>query len=291
MKDTETFVKEKLFIKSANLHIHTRCSDGGFTPKFIIEQAKQNSLDIISITDHDSVEAYSYISQDNTPLRILPGIEFSSTLDGNDVHILGYGIDTENEQLHSILQWMKEGRRNRAQKMLDKLSGLGINISLDSVLSYAGEMKLIVRPHVAAALVAGNYCRNKQEAFEKYIGNDCPAFVAKPVLSSADVIKYIHNAGGVAIVAHPGKLKTPDYLYDLVNCGLDGLEVWHPDHNNYLVTEFTAFCLKNGLFKTGGSDFHGEEDVHNYFGSVPVSDLVLKDIQTIWDNYKCKMKS
>lgn len=288
MKEAETTRTESVFIKSANMHIHTRCSDGAFSPNYILEKAKQNGLDIISITDHDSVEAYNNVPKSNIPLRLLPGIEFSSTLFGHDVHILGYGIDVENKPLLEILQWMKEGRRNRAQKMLQKLANLGINISFESVLAFTGDMKLIVRPHIAQALVAAKICRNKQEAFEKYIGNDGPAFVSKPILSSADVIKYIHDAGGVAIVAHPGKLKTPDYLYDLVNFGLDGLEVWHPDHNDYLIREYIEFCQKNGLLKTGGSDFHGEEDVHNYFGSVPVPDIVIKDIQFIWDKYKCK---
>jgi len=288
MKDADHQRAERLFIKNVNLHIHTRCSDGGFSPNYIIDKAKLNNLDIISITDHDSVEAYSHVPKDNTPLRLLPGIELSSTLDGSDVHILGYGIDVENKALLDILHWMKDGRRNRALMMLQKLSKLGIDVPFESVLSFAGDMKLIVRPHVAQALVAAKHCRNKQEAFEKYIGNDAPAYVAKPILSSANVIKYIHDAGGVAIVAHPGKLKTLNYLYDLIDYGLDGLEVWHPDHGDYLKLEFDEFCSKNGLLKTGGSDFHGEEDVHNYFGSVPVSDVILKDIQTIWDNYKCQ---
>lgn len=289
MEDIAMHTKVALSIKSANMHIHTKCSDGGFSPKFIIDKAVQNNIDIISITDHDTVEAYSHVPQKHTNIRLLPGIEFSSTLDGTDVHILGYGIDVHNKSLLEILRWMKEGRKNRALKMLSKLMSLGIDVPFENVLAYAGDMKLIVRPHIAAALVAGKHCRTKQEAFEKYIGNDGPAFVAKPILSSKEVIKYIHDAGGIAVVAHPGKLKKPDYLYDLVNFGLDGVEVWHPDHNAPLVNEFTEFTAKNGLLKTGGSDFHGEEDVHNYFGSVPVSEFVLQDIQTIWNEYKCKM--
>jgi predicted metal-dependent phosphoesterase TrpH len=291
MKEVDMQKVERLLIKSVNLHIHTRCSDGGFSPNYIMEKAQQSNIDIISITDHDSVEAYSHALKSHIPVRLLPGIELSSTLDGSDVHILGYGIDVKNQPLLEILDWMKDGRKTRAQKMLQKLTKLGISIPFENVLAFAGEMKLIVRPHIAQALVEGKHCRNKQEAFDKFIGNDSPAYVPKPILSSADAIRYIHNAGGVAIVAHPGKLRKLDYLYTLVDVGLDGVEVWHPDHNELLMREFHEFCAKNGLLQTGGSDFHGEEDVHNYFGSVPVSDLVLQDIQSIWDNYKCRIQA
>lgn len=278
---------ERLRIKSVNMHLHSCCSDGVLKPKAIIEGAIINNLDLISITDHDTVEAYKHFSVNHYPLRVLPGIEISSTHEGNDVHILGYGIDVYNKELLDVLSWLKDGRHTRAEKMLLKLSKLGIKIPVENVLSFAGEMKLIVRPHIAKALVADNHCKSKQEAFDMYIGNDAPAYEPKPVFSTEDVIRYIHNAGGIAVVAHPGKLKSIFYVNDFIRFGIDGLEVWHPDHNEGLRSELEEFCLKNNLLQTGGSDFHGEENTENNIKAVPASELVLQDIQKIWDKCRC----
>jgi predicted metal-dependent phosphoesterase TrpH len=290
MTEAQTERTYRLRLKSINLHLHSRYSDGALKPKAIIETAIQNNLDLISITDHDTVEAYKHIPALHVPLRIIPGIEFSSTWDDSDVHVLGYGIDVNNANLLEVLSWMKDGRWNRAEKMLDKLSRLGIKIPMETVVSYAGDMNLIVRPHIAQALVADNHCRNKQEAFERFIGNDAPAYVPKPVLSTADVVRFIHDAGGIAVIAHPGKLKSLDYLDDFIHLGIDGLEVWHPDHNEEMRLKLTEFCHQNALLKTGGSDFHGEDESSVYFGGVPVSDSILQDVQKIWDDYKCRFK-
>ncbi|MFO7660663.1 MAG: PHP domain-containing protein [Candidatus Cloacimonadaceae bacterium] len=279
---------DDLEIRNINLHIHSKYSDGVLSPKSIIEKAISNNINLISITDHDTVEAFRHLPASHLPLKIIPGIEFSSTWKGDDVHILGYGVDIDNSELLEILIWMKEGRHTRAEKMLFKLSKLGIKIPVEKVLSFAGEMKLIVRPHIAKALVADNHCKSKQEAFDLYIGNDAPAYEPKPVLSTADVINFIHNAGGIAIVAHPGKLKSIFYLADFISFGIDGLEIWHPDHNEGMRKELEEFCLKNSLLQTGGSDFHGDDDAENYIRPVPASELILSDVQTIWERYKCQ---
>ncbi len=278
-------------IRHVNMHIHTRCSDGVLKPKAVIEIALQNGLDVISITDHDTVEAYRHLPSSHVPLRVLPGIEFSSTWQDADIHVLGYGIDIHNKDLLELLDWMKEGRFRRAEKMLDKLSLLGIKIPVEHVLSFAGEMKLIVRPHIAEALVDLKHCRTKQEAFDKYIGNEAPAYVPKPMLTTSDVIRIIHDAGGVAVLAHPGKLRSLSLLQDFIDAGLDGLEVWHPDNYDALKLELEEICIKNGLIQTGGSDYHGDLDFNNSFSSVPVSELILRDIQSIWDRYKCMVRT
>jgi predicted metal-dependent phosphoesterase TrpH len=278
----------KFNIQSANLHLHSRCSDGYLTPKQLVEKARSNSMDVISITDHDSVEAYHYLSRSQIPLRLLPGIEFSSTWHESDIHVLGYGIDVQNKGLQEILRWMNEGRRTRAQKMLHKLSEIGIKVPFELVLSFAGAKELIVRPHIAQALVSLKHCFSKQDAFERYIGNDGPAYVPKPILSTVKVIDFIHEAGGVAMIAHPGKIKHNTYLDDFRQAGVDGLEVWHPDHLEKQVSDFTEFCQKNGLMMTGGSDFHGDESMLNYIGPVPLRPEVLDSISGIWDTYKCR---
>jgi predicted metal-dependent phosphoesterase TrpH len=280
----------RLRINSINLHIHTSCSDGAFKPREVINKSQQKCIDIISITDHDTIEAYKHIPQSGFPTRILPGIELSSSWEEQDIHILGYGIDYKNKPLIEILGWMKEGRHTRAERMIDKLEKLGLKIPFELVLSFTGEMNLIVRPHIAQALVAKKYCKNKQEAFEKYIGNDAPAYVPKPILSTPEAIEFIHNAGGIAVIAHPGKLKSMNFLNDLITLKIDGLEVCHPDHQDYLIKELSEFCVKNCLYQTGGSDFHGEPGGLTYLDKTLVPEAVIKDVQTIWDKYKCRMK-
>lgn len=281
---------QSMHIQNLNLHIHTRFSDGAFHPKQIIERSIQHSLDIISITDHDTIEAYNHLGDFEDTIRILPGIEFSSTWKGTDVHILGYGIDIKNYQLLDTLKWMHTGRKKRAEAILAKLYKIGIKIPFENVMNYAGDINLIVRPHIAQALVSAKYCRTKQEAFEKFIGNEAPAYVPKPDLSSTEVINLIHKAGGVAIVAHPSKLKAQEFIDELITVKLDGIEVWHPDHSQSKVIEYQEYCLKKGLIMTGGSDFHGEIDIDNYIGSVPVSDSVVSHVKQLWNDYKCQTK-
>ncbi len=273
-----------------NLHLHTTCSDGALTPKMLVNQAVEQKLDIISITDHDTVTAYGYLSHSSIPLKLLPGIELSSTWGDEDIHLLAFGVDITNKKLLKLLRWMSEGRRTRAHKMLHKLSELGMKVPFETVLSFAGEKKLIVRPHIAQALVSYNFCQSKQEAFEKYIGNDKPAYIPKPVIKTTEAIEIIHSAGGVAVLAHPGKLQSPDIITNFVKAGLDGIEVNHPDHSNNEVTDFIEFARVHNLLKTVGSDFHGEKDIHNYFGAVPVTAEIIDDIREIWRRYLCKMK-
>jgi len=290
MNNHEQTRKSHLSIKKVNLHIHTRYSDGAFKPKQVIERAIQHELDIISLTDHDTVDAYKHIPKSHLNIRILPGIELSSAWKDDDVHVLGYGIDIENKRLLDVLNWMKDGRRKRAEKMLSKLSILGIKIPVELVLSYAGDMKLIVRPHIAQALIANKHCKTKQEAFDKYIGNDAPAYVPKPELSTEEIIRIIHEAEGAAVIAHPMKLKSQDFLEDFINLKIDGIEVWHPDHNNSMISEYEAFCKLNNLIMTGGSDFHGEKDIDNFIGSVPVSETAIADIHDLWYKYKSQSR-
>jgi predicted metal-dependent phosphoesterase TrpH len=290
LSNNKSETRAHIAIKSLNLHIHSSCSDGVYKPKHIIETARQKGIDIISITDHDTVEAYKHIHQTGLAVRILPGIEFSSNWDNQDVHILGYGVDTKNRELNDMLIWMKDGRFSRAEKMIEKLENLGVKIPLELVLSFTGEKNLIVRPHIAQALVAEKYCRTKQEAFDKYIGNDSPAYVPKPKLSTSQVIDLIHTVGGLAVVAHPGKLKHMSYLDEFAKLGLDGVEVYHPDHNAEMVNDLEIFCLKHKLYQTGGSDYHGDSYSGGNIEPCQVPEQVLSDVQSIWDSYKCRIQ-
>lgn len=282
--------KEINNIERINLHLHTNVSDGALTPAQLIQRAMQIGLDLISITDHDTVDAYRKLPASTLPLRILPGMEVSSQHHGSDVHILAYGCDMNNSELIAMTEMYLLGRRERAIKMISKLKDLGMNITLEEVVSVAGSRELIVRPHVAQILVQKGYCANKNEAFDKYIGNYGPAFEPKPEVSVPQALGVIHNAGGFAVAAHPGKLANISYLQEFIEMGLDGIEVWHPDHYQSQIEEFIALATKHGMYMTGGTDFHGEKDGHCYFAAAPVNQIVLDSVFKLWNEYKCRMK-
>lgn len=277
-------------IKRINLHLHTTVSDGSFSPAKLISRSRQIGLDLISITDHDTADAYGMLPQEIAPLRIIPGMEISSQHEGNDVHILGLGFDLNNQRLFAMTEMYLAGRRDRAIRMIAKLKQLGMHITLDEVIKVAGSRELIVRPHIAQILVAKGYCVTKNEAFDKYIGNFKPAFVPKPELSVPEALSIIHEAGGFAIIAHPGKLVKREYLSEFIAMGIDGLEVWHPDHYQYEIQEFIEIAQKNGLYMTGGSDFHGEQDKHNLFDVIPVSETILASVRKLYKEYLCRQK-
>ncbi len=284
-------VKEINSIKRINLHLHTNVSDGALSPARLIKRSQEIGLDLISITDHDTADAYAKLPATIFPLKILPGMEVSSQHHGSDVHILAYGCDFSNLRLHDMMEMYLIGRRERAIKMIAILADMGINLSLEEVVAIAGSRELIVRPHVAQILVNKGYCQTKNEAFDKYIGNNKPAFVPKPELSVSDAISVIHDAGGWAVLAHPGKLVKPSYLEELIPLGVDGLEVWHPDHYQWEIENYINIAQKNGLYMTGGSDFHGEQDKHNLFDVIPVPTVVIESVNRLWQDYLCRVKS
>lgn len=273
-----------------NLHLHTNVSDGALTPKRLIRQAIERNIDLISITDHDTVDAYHHIHIADYPIHILPGLEISAQEDGIDIHILAYGIDIHDRNLIDLLAMYLHGRKDRAKQMILKLKKLGINIDIKDVIAIAGSRELIVRPHIAQVMVNKGYCSNKNEAFDLYIGNEKPAYVPKPEVRVKDAIEVIQGAGGFAVLAHPGKLKDAIYLQKCIDQGIDGLEVWHPDHNNVIMREFIDLGQMNDLYLTGGTDFHGEQDFHNQFGFVPHNEVIINSVNDLWRAYQCKRR-
>jgi len=276
-------------IERINLHLHTNVSDGVLSPPQIVKRCVQIGLDLISITDHDTCDAYKILDLDSLPLRVLPGMEVSSMHEGTDVHVLAYGCEMENPGLVEMMDMYRAGRRERAIRMIEKLADLDVDITLEEVVGVAGSRELIIRPHIAQILVKRGFVRNKNEAFDRYIGNFGHAFVPKPELSVRKVVDIIHAAGGLAVVAHPGKLAQLSYVEEFIGMGIDGLEIWHPDHQPFEVEEFARICRENGLYMTAGSDFHGEKDRHNLFDSVPATEEILQSVSKIWSRYKCSV--
>lgn len=268
-------------MKNIDLHIHTSFSDGLLSPAEVLALATERKLDVISITDHDTLDGYRAAAEfsGDFPCELIPGVEISTNYQGADIHILAYDFNPQDKKLNSLLQTIQKGRFVRAQKIIQKLSFLGIGIDFRRVRKLAGNNDLIGRPHIAQALVEAGYCRDKQEAFDNLINNEGPAYCPKPTPSPKKIIKTVKKAGGIAVVAHPYTIKNDDLLREIILMGLSGLEVYYAKANAETVNHYERIALEYNLIRTGGSDFHGDELDWELFGRVPVPELVLEEIR------------
>ena len=244
---------------TADLHIHSTASDGRLSPGEIVRQAAAAGLSHIAITDHDTVAAHLELraagSKENR-LAVIPGIEFSTDLPGHEVHILGYFIDIDNSRLRDQLEIILDDRLQRSQKMVQKLKQLGYVIDYDKVVDFAGRAMAIGRPHIAQALVDGNYFDTVKEAFAVLLANNGPAYVPHYKLTPEQAIRLIEQAGGIAVLAHPGLIGDDNLVLTMIKAGVRGLEAFHPDHDQAMTNKYLAIANKYNLKITGGSDFH-----------------------------------
>lgn len=243
----------------ADLHTHTNYSDGKFTPSELIKRAKQKGLNYIAVTDHDNVEGISEAIETGKEagIEVIPGVELSTEYKGREVHILGYFIDHRNEELLDYLQKFRILRRDRAEKIVQKLNAMNIPLKFGDVVDKVEGNVSIGRPHIAFALIENNFINNYYEAFIKYIGDGKPAYEKKKNIPTADAIKLITRTGGLSFVAHPGKNIRDDALIEIIEQGIDGIEVIHPSHSPEYVNYFQDFASQYFLLESGGSDFHG----------------------------------
>ncbi|MBN2541583.1 PHP domain-containing protein [bacterium] len=247
--------KNKKFI---DLHIHSLYSDGSFTPKEVIERAVSWNLSAISITDHDTVEG-SHVALDickDYPIEVISGIEFSTVLNGTKIHVLGYFIDVNNEELLESIKTLRADRYKRAHKIVDILNNLGIDIKFEEVEAYSSK-ESIGRPHIAALMTDKGYVKKISFAFDKYIGEGKPAFVPKNTLGFERVLELIHLCGGLSILAHPGVIENQPIIKEILEYPIDGLEVFYPFHKPSQTEKLKKLAESRGLLITGGSDCHG----------------------------------
>ena len=178
------------------------------------------------------------------------------TVAGQEYHLLGYGMDVADGRFQDYLDLFRRRRFERAEQMVDQLRTLGVGLSFDQVLDQAAGGAL-GRPHVASALVASGHVATPQEAFERYLGNKGPAFVPKPEFPAEDALDLVHEAGGVAVLAHPGHWTSDADLMHLIRSGMDGIETVHPSHDDTLTRYYRRIARDFVLLETGGSDYHG----------------------------------
>ena len=249
-----------------DLHLHTYYSDGVYSPTQVVMKAKENGLDVISIVDHDTTNGLEEAIEAGKELgvEVIPGIELSSNINGTDIHILGYFIDWKNENFQVYLRIFRELRIQRAKRIVEKLNALNIPVEFESVVEIAKDSN-ISRVHIATALVKQGFVNDFYEAFNKYLGVGCPAYEKNIDLSPRKAIRLISEVGGLSFIAHPGKLISEIDLANLIELGIDGIEVIHPSHDEELIRYYRSIANEYFLLESGGSDFHGgvRNDEHN----------------------------
>lgn len=253
-----------------DLHIHTVFSDGLFTPEEVVTTASRLGFTAVAITDHDSVDGIDRgkVLGKRLGLEVVPGVEMSCNVNGTDVHILGLFIDYHAAAVTEFFARVRQSRLERAERMVNKLSELGVRVSFARVRELAGS-GAVGRPHLAQAMVEAGAVASISEAFERYIGYDAPAYCPKMRLEPGQAIEFIHANKGVAVIAHPGTYGRDDVIYTVIAAGIDGIEVWHPEHNNRTTEHYLEMAEKNRLLVTGGSDCHGGRK----FGKVYIGDV------------------
>lgn len=244
----------------ADFHLHTTASDGRFSPEKVVQLAAERGLEVIAITDHDSVAgviAAVKAAESFPPLKVIPGVEINTDIPNGEVHILGYFIDYRSQELRQTLHRLRQARRRRARKIVAKLAQLGIEVEWERVkkLSAGGS---IGRPHIAQAMLEQGYISRLQEAFNRYIGRYGPAYVERERLSPMGAVKLVAKAGGLPVLAHPAGIDNLEELLEqLIAEGLVGLEAYYNGYGQRTVKFLVNIADKHGLIITGGSDFHG----------------------------------
>ena len=242
----------------ADLHLHTNFSDGTYTPEELAERAGELGLAAIALTDHDTVEGCARMSAAcaHAGLEFIPATELTAEVDGNELHLLAYFVDTQNPRLLAQMSRFQRVRQSRIQEMVARLNQLDIPLQADAVLAIAN-CRSPGRPHVARALVMGGFCSSMDEAFERFLKKNRPAWVPKFKISATEAIELIHQAGGLAVIAHPGLNRVDEIIPGLVRAGLDGLECFHTKHTPNTSEHYVGLAKQLGLLITGGSDCHG----------------------------------
>ena len=265
-------------MKYADLHVHSLASDGTFNPVQLVKESLKRNLAAIAIVDHDTVDAIeeAIAAAKDTDLEIIPGIELTAQHEGQEIHILGYFLDYRNPELLEQLKLLQANRVERVYKIIKNLKELGVDLDPGAVFKISGK-STVGRMHIARALVTEGKVSSIPEAFRKYIGDRSPAYVLGFDLSVPGAIKIIQDAGGLSVLAHPYLLRNDALITEFKGFGLDGLEIYYPEHSQSMVNFYLDLAKKLNLSVTGGSDFHGSAKPDIKLGMMKVSlELVEK---------------
>jgi predicted metal-dependent phosphoesterase TrpH len=270
----------------ADLHVHTNHSDGVLSPEEVVRLAVKAGLKVIAISDHDTVSGYVEARNcaEAEELTVLPAVELSTAVHEAELHILGYLIDYESSRLAERIEEFRNERLIRGEKIVERLNELGVELSMDTVMRVAGNSAL-GRPHFADALIREEYVRTFDEAFARYLGYHAPAYVPKFHMTPVEAIELIHDAHGVAVLAHPGALGRDELVPSLARSGLDGLEAIYPLHDRRTTQYYKKMAADNDMIFTGGSDSHGRKTDKAALGSLKVPKECYDNLLRVRERY------
>jgi predicted metal-dependent phosphoesterase TrpH len=253
----------------ADLHLHTSFSDGTFTPEELARRGGSLGFAALALTDHDTLEGCDRMAAACRAegIKFIAGTELTAELKGTEVHVLGYLVDLESRALLSELARFQAVRQERIREMVARLNALGVPLRAEAVFEIAN-CRSPGRPHVARALVQAGLCGSLDEAFERFLKANRPAWVPKCKMSALEAVQLIQNAGGVAVMAHPGLNRTDQIIPEMVAAGMDGIECFHTKHSPAVARHYLDLAAQHGLLVTGGSDCHGLSKGKPLIGSV-----------------------
>jgi predicted metal-dependent phosphoesterase TrpH len=272
-----------------DLHTHSTFSDGSLTPGELVDAACAAGLSALALTDHDTTEGIApfMAACARGGITGVSGVEISAEYTPGTMHLLGFFIDPQHDGLQAALARLREGREHRNHRILAALSGLGMELSWDEVAARAGS-DVVGRPHIAQAMVARGYAANKQDAFKRVLGKGKPGYISRDLLAPKEGIELIRAAGGVPVLAHPftlalRKKALRSCVAELVEYGLQGIEVFYPEHGPERLQEYHRLVKAFDLAMTGGSDFHGDANpaikIGRGFDNIHVSDAILEALR------------
>ena len=246
-----------------DLHTHTTASDGRCSPSELVARASAAGVTVLSVTDHDTVDACAAVGQAcrDAGIDFVPGIEITAVRAEVDVHVLGYFLDPQAPALRIFLAEQRQQRVDRVGRMVAQLDALGLRLDADAILrpSIDTPGKSIGRPAIARALVAAGYVKTTNEAFSLWLSRGRPGFIAREGATPERVFEQIHDAGGIASLAHPGLLRHDEWIGTLAASGLDALEAYHTNHDADAIARYRSIAQRLRLGISGGSDYHADE--------------------------------
>lgn len=264
----------------ADLHLHTFYSDGTFSPEALAARGAEVGLSAMALTDHDTVEGCEEMARACQALGIefIVGTELTAEFENREVHLLGYFLDLRNEKLLAEIKKFQAVRQSRIHEMADRLNKIGIPLRAETVFALAN-CRSPGRPHVARALVQEGLCPNMEDAFDRLLKKGRPAWVPKCKISALDAIALIHQAGGLAVIAHPGLNHCDEIIPILTQQGVDGIECFHSKHTSKMSKHYLQMAAQLNLLVTGGSDCHGYSKGRPLVGLVKLPGIYLEKLK------------
>jgi predicted metal-dependent phosphoesterase TrpH len=267
-------------VSFADLHLHTYFSDGTYSPQQLAAAAKTAGLSCIGVVDHDTVDGLVLVAAEAEAvgIELIPGIELSAEYENQEAHILGYLIDGASSALKGQLAILQNNRRERIYKICRRLSGLGVALDPQSVFALA-KGAIVGRLHVARAMAAQGIVTSVAEAFQKYIGDNGPAYVLGFRFSVPEAVKLIKDCAGIPVLAHPYLLKGDEAIPRFIGYGIMGIEAYYPEHTQGMTNFYLNLAKENNLLVTGGSDCHGSAKPEEKIGALKIPYALVEKLK------------